>query len=92
MVPIGVKWFLTRSGPCATNHLEAGGFIRSKEGISHPNIQYHFLPAAFTDHGRVPVDVNAFQVSTAAKVKRGGLSYSGVGTMQTKKNDFLFKL
>ncbi|KAL9955253.1 hypothetical protein ACROYT_G036548 [Oculina patagonica] len=62
MVPIGGRWFLTRTGPCATNHLEAGGFIRSKEGISHPNIQYHFLPAAFKDHGRVAVEVPAFQV------------------------------
>lgn len=64
MVPIGVKWFLTRTGPCATAHLEAGGFIRSKEGLSHPNIQYHFLPSAFKDHGRVTVEKEAFQVST----------------------------
>lgn len=62
MVPIGVKWFLTRTGPCATAHLEAGGFIRSKEGLSHPNIQYHFLPSAFKDHGRVTVEKEAFQV------------------------------
>jgi len=64
MIPIGVKWFLTRTGPCATAHLEAGGFIRSKEGLSHPNIQYHFLPSAFKDHGRVTVEKEAFQVST----------------------------
>ncbi|KAJ7389632.1 hypothetical protein OS493_029971 [Desmophyllum pertusum] len=61
MVPIGVKWFLTRTGPCATAHLEAGGFIRSREGIAHPNIQYHFLPSAFRDHGRVTVEKEAFQ-------------------------------
>lgn len=63
MVPIGVRWFLTRTGPCATAHLEAGGFIRSREGMSHPNIQYHFLPSAFKDHGRVTVEKEAFQVS-----------------------------
>lgn len=68
MVPIGVKWFLTRTGPCATAHLEAGGFIRSKEGLSHPNIQYHFLPSAFKDHGRVTVEKEAFQVSTGFTV------------------------
>ncbi|RMX48244.1 hypothetical protein pdam_00005452, partial [Pocillopora damicornis] len=62
MVPIGVRWFLTRTGPCATAHLEAGGFIRSREGMSHPNIQYHFLPSAFKDHGRVTVEKEAFQV------------------------------
>lgn len=62
MVPIGVKWFLTRTGPCATAHLEAGGFIRTREGVTHPNIQYHFLPSAFKDHGRVTVEREAFQV------------------------------
>ena len=63
MVPIGVKWFLTRAGPCATAHLEAGGFIRSKEGISHPNIQFYFVPLAYKDHGRVTEQREAFQVS-----------------------------
>ncbi|KAJ7389631.1 hypothetical protein OS493_029970 [Desmophyllum pertusum] len=62
MVPIGVRWFLTRTGPCATGHIEAGGFIRSGEGISHPNIQYHFVPLAYKDHGRVTVQREAFQV------------------------------
>lgn len=63
MVPIGIRWFITRSGPCATAHLEAGGFIRSREGIPYPNIQYHFLPSAFKDHGRITVEKEAFQVS-----------------------------
>ena len=63
MAPIGIRWFLTQSGPCATAHLEAGGFIRSREGIPYPNIQYHFLPSAFKDHGRVTVEKEAFQVS-----------------------------
>ncbi len=64
MVPIGAKWFLTRTGPCATGHIEAGGFIRSKEGISHSNIQYHFLPLAYKDHGTVILQKEAFQVRT----------------------------
>ena len=63
MVLIGIRWFLTKTGPCATSHLEAGGFIRSGEDISHPNIQYHFLPSAFEGRGRVNVDKEAFQVS-----------------------------
>ena len=64
MIPIGVKWFLTRTGPCATAHLEAGGFIRTKEGIPHPNIQYHFLPFAYKDHVQEIVQKDAFQVRT----------------------------
>ena len=45
---LGVRWFLTRRGPGDTNQIEAGGFIRSRAGIEHPDIQYHFLPMAMT--------------------------------------------
>ena len=43
---IGARWVLFRSGLGATNHFEAGGFIRSRPGIRWPDIQYHFLPLA----------------------------------------------
>ena len=43
---IGARWMLFRSGPGATNHFEAGGFIRSRAGVRWPDIQYHFLPLA----------------------------------------------
>jgi len=43
-VGAGVEWFLNGSGVCATNCMEAGGFIRSKPGLSHPDIQWHFFP------------------------------------------------
>ncbi len=43
---IGARWMLFKSGLGATNHFEAGGFIRSRPGISWPDIQYHFLPLA----------------------------------------------
>ena len=28
---IGIKWLFFRSGPAATNHFEAGGFVRSND-------------------------------------------------------------
>ncbi len=43
---IGARWMLLRSGLGATNHFEAGGFIRSRPGVRWPDIQYHFLPLA----------------------------------------------
>lgn len=62
MVPIGVKWFLTRTGPCATAHKEVGGFIYSKKGVPHPNIQFHFVPLGYKDDGRVILQRDAFKV------------------------------
>ena len=34
----GLEWFLLKQGICASNHFEAGGFIRSKKGIQFPDI------------------------------------------------------
>eukprot|EP00794_Sanderia_malayensis_P018193 gene18193-20008_t len=62
MVAIGLQWFANQTGLGATSHLEAGGFIRSREGLSHPDIQFHFLPSAVHDHGRVNPDRHSYQV------------------------------
>lgn len=61
MAAIGLRWFLLRSGPGASSHLEAGGFIRSEAGVRHSDIQYHFLPALVEDHGRAKGWMHAFQ-------------------------------
>ncbi|XP_042308097.1 choline dehydrogenase, mitochondrial isoform X2 [Sceloporus undulatus] len=45
MIKIGLEWFLKCTGDGATAHLETGGFIRSRPGVSHPDIQFHFLPS-----------------------------------------------
>ncbi len=43
---IGAEWLFLRRGPGASNQFEVGGFIRSRAGIEHPDLQYHFLPIA----------------------------------------------
>lgn len=58
---VGLKWILARSGPGATNHFETGGFVRSKAGIKHPNIQFHFLPLAINYDGSSPAGGHGFQ-------------------------------
>ena len=39
---VGLKWLLFRSGPGATNHFEAGGFIRGDDEVPYPNLMFHF--------------------------------------------------
>ena len=41
-----------RSGILTTAVAESGGFIKSKPTLSRPDLQFHFIPAAFDDHGR----------------------------------------
>ena len=43
---VGLQWLLFKSGPGATNHFEAGGFIRSNDDVAYPNVMFHFLPIA----------------------------------------------
>jgi choline dehydrogenase len=59
---IGARWLLTRTGPGASNHFEAGGFIRSRAGVRHPDLQYHFLPIAADYDGKEKVDQHGFQL------------------------------
>jgi choline dehydrogenase len=75
MVGIGLRWFLRHDGLAASSHLEAGGFIRSAAGVRHPDIQYHFLPALVSDHGRAKGDIHAFQAhaGTMRPLSRGWL-------------------
>ncbi|XP_023611463.1 choline dehydrogenase, mitochondrial isoform X5 [Myotis lucifugus] len=61
-VRIGLEWLWKFTGDGATAHLETGGFIRSRPGVSHPDIQFHFLPSQVIDHGRVPTQEEAYQV------------------------------
>ncbi|MEE4362842.1 MAG: choline dehydrogenase [Desulfotignum sp.] len=59
---IGYKWLFHRSGAAATNHFEAGGFIRSNQDVDYPNIQFHFLPLAIRYDGSRPSQDHGYQV------------------------------
>ena len=48
------QWLLRKTGPGATNHFEAGGFVRSNEEVEYPNLMYHFLPIAVRYDGTLP--------------------------------------
>src|SRR5204862_7381148 len=51
---VGARWLFFRSGPGATNHFEAGGFVRSNDGVEYPNLMFHFLPLAIRYDGSAP--------------------------------------
>ncbi len=58
---IGAQWLLTRTGLGATNHFEAGGFIRSDMQQPYPDIQFHFLPAAMQYDGSARAAQHGYQ-------------------------------
>ncbi len=59
---IGLDWLLLKKGIGASNHFEAGGFVRSNETLDYPNLQFHFLPIAIRYDGTAPSEGHGFQL------------------------------
>ncbi len=59
---IGANWLFFRKGAGATNHFEAGGFIRGNDEVDYPNLQFHFLPIAIRYDGSAPAEGHGFQL------------------------------
>ncbi|MGJ4137517.1 choline dehydrogenase [Corynebacterium jeikeium] len=78
---IGLQWLLTRRGPVASSHFEAGGFARSNENEDYPNLMFHFLPMAIRYDGSQPEGEHGFQFHV-------GPMYSDTkGHVHIKSND-----
>lgn len=78
---IGFQWLFFRRGAAATNHFEAGGFIRSNEDVAYPNLMFHFLPLAIRYDGTSPSKGHGYQVHV-------GPMYSDArGTIKLKSAD-----
>jgi choline dehydrogenase len=59
---IGYRWLFHRSGPAATNHFEAGGFLSSNPREAYPNLMIHFLPLAVRYDGTAPAAKHGYQL------------------------------
>ncbi|MGR5499834.1 choline dehydrogenase [Vibrio sp. DNB22_10_4] len=87
---IGTEWVLTRKGLGATNHFESCAFIRSREGLKWPNIQYHFLPAAMRYDGQAAFDGHGFQVHVGPNKpqSRGSIAITSTNPKDKPKIEF----
>lgn len=56
-----LQWMFKKQGWGTSNHFEAGAFIRSRVGVRHPDLQYHFFPVAANYDGSAPVSGHGFQ-------------------------------
>ena len=46
-----LEFLLRRTGPLTSTIAEAFAFVRSRPGLAQPDIQFHFGPAFFVNHG-----------------------------------------
>ena len=78
------KYFLLKRGMLTSNVAEAGGFARTDPDLDAPDVQFHFGPAYFVNHGfeDAPVD-HAFSVGAVQlrPESRGRITLSSADPM-----------
>ncbi len=77
---VGLMW-LFRKGPGATNHFEAGGFLRSNDDIAWPNLMFHFLPIAIRYDGSSPAGGHGYQLHI------GPMYSNSMGSVKIRSTD-----
>jgi choline dehydrogenase len=78
---VGAEWLFLRRGPGATNHFEAGGFIRSNDQVEYPNLMFHFLPLAIRYDGSKPAAEHGYQVHV------GPMNSDARGSLKIRSTD-----
>ena len=86
---IGFRWLFLRNGPGATNHFEAGGFVRSNENVKYPNLMLHFLPLAIRYDGSPPP--GGEKLEHGYQVHIGPMYSDSRGSVKIKSRDPLAK-
>jgi len=89
-IPIGINWYLFKRGPGATNHFEAGGFIRSEASRPFPDIQYHFLPVAMRYDGAASAGTHGYQahVGPMKPTSRGAVTLASADPLEAPHIQF----
>ncbi|MEO1660250.1 MAG: choline dehydrogenase [Pseudomonadota bacterium] len=59
---VGIKYLLSKSGPGADNFLQAGAFLKTREGLDRPDIQLHLVNAMMRDHGNYDYERDGFTI------------------------------
>ncbi len=81
---IGLQW-LARRGPAATNHFEAGAFVKSNPDEPYPNLMFHFLPIAIRYDGSAPG--GAMETGHGYQVHVGPMYSDSKGTVKITSTD-----
>lgn len=57
---VAARYLMTKAGPGADNFLQAGAFLKTREGLDRPDIQLHLLNAIMLDHGNTQAKTDGF--------------------------------
>ncbi len=82
---IGLQWLFHR-GPAATNHFEAGAFVKSNPAEPYPNLMFHFLPIAIRYDGSSP-RVDDVQITDGYQVHVGPMYSQSEGSVKIRSTN-----
>lgn len=73
---IGLEYLVKKQGLATTNFFETGAFLRTRDDVTHPNMQYEFLPLTRQlRRGKlVPVPGFQFWMDLARPLSRGAVT------------------
>lgn len=74
-------WQALGRGPYASNVAEAGGFVRTVEGLPAPDLQYHVIPTPFVNQGLTEAKERILSVfvTAVAVASRGRITLRSAG-------------
>ena len=78
---VGIKYLMSKSGPGADNFLQAGAFLKTREGLDRPDIQLHVVNAMMRDHGNYDYKRDGFTIHSCQ------LRPESRGTVMVKSDD-----
>jgi len=61
-LPNLMRFLFRKNGPLTSNVAEAGGFVNIDPACPTPDLQYHFGPAFFVNHGLEPIKDHGFTI------------------------------
>ncbi|MEO0982866.1 MAG: choline dehydrogenase [Pseudomonadota bacterium] len=61
-IAVGLDYMIRRKGVGRENFLQAGAFLKSREGLDRPDIQLHLVNAIVLDHAKETVEKDGFTV------------------------------
>ncbi len=78
-VAVGLNYLFRKQGVASHSSLEAGAFIKSREGLERPDLQLHTVPAITVGCNRslVPVDGFAIHICQLRPESRGWVKLKG---------------
>jgi choline dehydrogenase len=59
---VGIRYLMSKSGPGADNFLQAGAFLKTREGLDRPDIQLHLVNAMMRQHGQHEYNKDGFTI------------------------------